>query len=205
VYSAATIRLLERASEAFVAHGYAELTMGRLGELCGLQRRALYYHFHNKEELFRAVLRVRNAHFQALADEVAAQALECGDPVAQIMGRWLDTRYGEVRRQLAGSPHGAELNTVAFAVGLDIMLDEARETNLKLQALIEGLVAQKRLQLRAGTSAENAAQMISDGARGVNQARPAVPAGQLAARYHAIAEAILFGCAVKPPARRKNA
>ncbi|WP_158601960.1 TetR/AcrR family transcriptional regulator [Pararobbsia silviterrae] len=197
MYSAATTRLLDRAAEVFIDHGYATLTMAQLGELCGLQRRALYYHFHSKEDMFRAVLRVRNAHYQALADRVAAQALERDDSIEQVIGHWLDTRYGEFRRRLLVSPHAAELNTMAFAVGLDIMLDVARETNLKLQTLIAALVAQKRLRLRPGMTAERAAQMISDAARGVNQARPAIPADELAARYYAITEALLFGCALR--------
>ena len=196
VYRAAAARLVERASEVFLAHGYAALNMARLAELCGLQRRALYYHFHSKEELFRAVLRLRNDHYQAMADNVAAAALERGAPAGQVLGDWLDTRYGHVRRLLLASPHAAELNTVAFGIGLDVMIDEAHRTNLKLQALIEDLAAQGRLHLRPRISAETAAQMIADGARGVNQARPPIPADQLAARYHAIADAILFGCAV---------
>lgn len=196
VYRAAAARLIERASEVFLAHGYATLNMAQLAELCGLQRRALYYHFHSKEELFRAVLSLRNDYFQTMADDMAAAALERGDPAEQVIGDWLDNRYGHVRRLLLDSPHAAELNTVAFGIGLDLMIDEARRSNLRLEALIKDLVAQGRLHLRPGISAGNAAQMIADGARGVNQARPPIPAGILAARYHAIADAILFGCAI---------
>jgi hypothetical protein len=39
------------------------------------------------------------------------------------------------------------------------------------------------------------AQLLADGARGVNQQRPAIPVSQLAERYRNLANAILYGCA----------
>ena len=195
---AATAKIIERAEEAFMAHGYAAPTMAMLGAACGLSRRALYYHFHSKEELFRGVLSYFNAKYLAAADAIAEQALVRGDGATEVIGAYLDARYGETRRRLAGSPHGHELNDIGFRVGTDIMIDVAYEANRRLAEIVEVLCASGRLRLRPGTSADVAAAMIADGARGVNQARPPIPEGELAARYHAIADAVLFGCAIDP-------
>ena len=193
---AATSKIIERAEEAFMAHGYAAPTMAMLGEACGLSRRALYYHFHSKEELFRGMLRHFNAKYLANAGAVAEQALERGDGSAEVIGAYLDARYGETRRRLGGSPHGRELNDIAFRLGSDIMIEVAYEANRALAEIIEALCATGRLRLRPGASADTAAAMVADGARGVNQARPPIPEGELAARYQGIADAILFGCAI---------
>ena len=203
-FSAATARIVERADVAFWTLGYAAPTMATLGELCGLGRRALYYHFHSKEELFRAVLRLRNVKDQAAADAVAEQALARGDPAADAIGAWLDARFGDTRRRVLASPHGREINDVALHVGPDIMIEVAYVTNRQLAALVAALCAQGRLRLKPGVSAETAAMMVADGARGVNQARPPIPDNEVAARYRAIAEAILFGCAVGPSASRRR-
>lgn len=204
-YGAATIRIINRANQVFFEHGYSAVTMSMVGELCGLGRRALYYHFHSKEELFRATIRTENGHLQALADAAAEAALQRGGGAEEVIGGWLDTRYGEFRRRLHVSPHGAELNQVAFRVATDIMIDVAIEANRKLEQLIAGLISQGRLRLRPGVSTTTAARMIADGARGVNQARPPIPENELASRYFAIAEAILFGCALPPRVDRRKA
>lgn len=195
-FSAATARIVEEADAAFLAHGYAQPTMAELAELCGVGRRALYYHFHDKEELFRAVMRHFNAKYQAEADIYGTRALERGDPPAEIIGGWLDTRFGETRRKLLASRFGGELNTVGFRIGSDIMIEVSYETNRKLGDLVATLAGKGHLKLKPGISADVAAQMLADGARGVNQQRPPIPDAELGARYRAIVTAILFGCAV---------
>jgi AcrR family transcriptional regulator len=197
-FSAATARIVEKARAAFLAYGYAEPTMAMLGEWCGLGRRALYYHFHSKEDLYRASLRLRNERDQAAADAVAEQALARGDPPAEAIGDWLDARFGATRRDLLASPHGAELNDVAFRIGSDIMIEVAYDTNRKLAAFVADLCARGSLRLRPGVAAPGAALLLADGARGVNQARPPIPADEIGLRYRAIVDAILFGCAVGP-------
>ncbi len=198
-FGAATAKIVERAEAAFWAQGYAAPTMAVLGEACGLGRRALYYHFRSKEDLFRGVIRHFNAKYQEAAETIADQALERGDGAAEVIGAYLDARYGETRRRLLASPHGRELNDIGFRVGSDIMIDVAYEANRRLADIIEALCASDRLRLRPGISSDVAAAMIADGARGVNQARPPIPEGELEARYHAIANAILFGCATERP------
>jgi len=195
-FSAATAKMLDKAEAAFWAQGYAAPTMAMLGEACGLGRRALYYHFRSKEDVFRGVMRHFNAKYLEAAEKVAEQGLERGDGAAEVVGAYLDARYGPTRRRLATSPHGREINDTGFRVGPDIMIEVAYEANLQVTNIIEALCASGRLRLRPGISSDIAAAMITDGARGVNQARPPIPEDEIAARYYAIANAILFGCAI---------
>ncbi len=76
------------------------------------------------------------------------------------------------------------------------MIEVSYETNRKLGDLVATLAGKGHLKLKPGISADVAAQMLADGARGVNQQRPPIPDAELGARYRAIVTAILFGCAV---------
>jgi hypothetical protein len=118
-----------------------------------------------------------------------------GGSALDVVAEWLDTRFGNVRRGVSSSPHGEELNAVAFRVANDIMIEVSIETNAELARLLDDLAARHLLQLKPGVTTRETAQLLGDGARGVNQARPPIPSGQIAARYRRIAEAILYGCA----------
>ena len=194
-FSTAKTRLLEKAITAFYAHGYRVLTMASLAELCGVSRRALYHHFPNKEAVFRATLALSNQKSMADAAMGVEAAQAAGASAVDVIAAWFDIRYGAVRREIAASPHGGEVNETAFRLASDIMIDYARETNRKLERMVADLVKQERLRLRPGVTAAKTARLLADGARGVNQERPPIPDQELAHRYREITEAILYGCA----------
>jgi len=73
--------------------------------------------------------------------------------------------------------HGAEMNAMAFKIASDIMIEVSHETQAELVRLLDDLVARGLLRLRPGLTTQETAQLIGDGARGVNQARPPIPAG----------------------------
>lgn len=186
---------LECADKAFAARGFAGLTMGMLADACGLSRRALYHHFSNKQEVFRAALRWRNVRDSTTGHAAGHQALERGEDAATVITAFLDARFGETRRDVGSSAYGRELNDAAFALGGDIMIEVSVETNRTLAELVEALVERGALRLRDGVSAEKVGRLLGDGARGVNQARPPIPNHLFAQHYREITEAILFGCA----------
>jgi AcrR family transcriptional regulator len=189
-------RILHRAHEAFWTHGYAALTMGKLAEACGLTRRGLYYHFSDKEGVFRATIQFFNGLAFELADAAARQGLAQGDAAVDVIATWLDIRFGDTRRRVGSTSHGRELNDVAFRLAYDLMIEVSYETNGKLALLIEELVRGGQLTLREGMSPDKTARLVGDGARGVNQARPPIPNDMIAQHYREITEAILYGCAV---------
>ena len=171
------------------------MTMTALADACGLTRRGLYHHFKNKDEIFRAII-VRSNHEALESSAWAARAmLARGGSALDVVAEWLDIRFGNTRRGVVNSPHGEEMNTMAFRIANDIMIDVSHETHAELARLLDDLAARGLLRLNPGVTTKEAAQLIADGARGVNQARPPIPSGQIAARYRRIAEAILYGCA----------
>jgi AcrR family transcriptional regulator len=49
-------RILDVARAAFLARGYADVSMQEIADSAGLTKAAIYYHFKDKEELFESIL-----------------------------------------------------------------------------------------------------------------------------------------------------
>ncbi|MGB3026993.1 TetR/AcrR family transcriptional regulator [Paradevosia shaoguanensis] len=190
-------RLLKRLRQAFLDHGYEQISMSALAELCGLTRRALYHHFSNKEEAFRFVLRFDNE--TAIRQGVAAGRvlIEKGATPVDILTEIMDVRYGENRRRLAASPHALEINDQAFRRARDLMIEAAVVFQSQLAEILAELDASGVIRLGSRVGPEALAQLLCDGARGSNQALPPIPLEQLRPRYAAVIEAILFGSLAK--------
>ncbi len=70
-YEKTRIMLLDVAHELFAMKGYAATSTSEIVERAKVTRGALYYHFRDKEDLFRAVFeRLRQARTQALLDRI---------------------------------------------------------------------------------------------------------------------------------------
>lgn len=193
-YDGVKLKILQRARKLFGAHGYTPVTITMLADGCGLTRRALYHHFRGKEEIFRAILIYANVEALAEADWAAQKAMARDASALEVVWEWLDARFGTTRRSLGRNPHGEDLNNTAFSLANDIMIEVSHETHARLGALLDQLAERGKLTLKSDFSVAHLAQVISDGARGVNQQRPPVPVAEFANRYRAITEAILFGC-----------
>jgi AcrR family transcriptional regulator len=189
------LKVIQRARAAFFREGYSRMTMTALADACGLTRRGLYHHFKNKDDIFRAIIVRGNQEAFENSEWAARAMLARGGGALDVVAEWLDTRFGNVRRGVSSSSHGDELNAMAFQIANDIMIEVSKETNAELARLIGDLAARGLLHLKLGMTLQETAQLIGDGARGVNQARPPIPSGQIAARYRRMAEAILYGCA----------
>jgi AcrR family transcriptional regulator len=186
--------LFERLRQAFLDFGYEQLTMSRLAQLCGMTRRGLYNHFSNKDDAFRHMLRVGNERSTREGMAAGRAMRDAGASVADIMGEIMNVRYGEARRKLAASPHALEINDQAFRRANEIMMEAATVFQQQLGEFITELQACGQLQLRQGIDVDKLAQLLADGARGVNQARPPVAPEKLAGRYRNMCRAILHGC-----------
>ena len=78
-----------RLRQAFLDHGYEQLTMSGLAQVCGLTRRALYHHFSNKEEAFRFVLRHDGGVITHVIDHAHKAVIEHLDGVIEdFFQRW---------------------------------------------------------------------------------------------------------------------
>lgn len=204
LFDGTKLKIMQRVRDLFLSQGYYAPTMTGIANACGLTRRALYHHFHSKEELMRALLVLGNREAQDNADWAAKKALGRGAGALDVVAEWLDSRFGNTRRALGRTPHGEEMNQAAFSIGNDIMIEVSRETNARLAALLEELCRRGKLVLKPGRDAATLAQIVGDGARGVNQQRPPVPPAQIAPRYRRITEAILYGACVETGGASEN-
>jgi len=189
------LKILQRTRDIFQNQGYNAPTMTSIADACGLTRRALYHHFRNKEEILRSLIVWGNMEARDRADWAAQKALARNDSTLDVIADWLDSRFGYTRRAVVRTPYGEELNQIAFSLCNDVMIEVSYETNARLVALLNELCRRGALSLKPGLSTTELAQVIGDGARGVNQQRPPVPASEVAPRYRRITQAILYGYA----------
>jgi AcrR family transcriptional regulator len=187
--------LLGRVTKAFMDRGYQHMTMVALSESCGFTRRTIYNYFANKDDAFRAMFRHYNLDILDLAWRHAIAVREAGGSTLDILSGLLDIRYGDVWRLLKPSPHAAEIKGTAFSLCLDIMMEFAESFQHDLESFLDELVAEGRLEIKPAFTSAQLAQMLADGARGVNQIYPAGDIDTLSGQYRRTCEAILYGYA----------
>jgi AcrR family transcriptional regulator len=186
--------LLHSLRQAFFDFGYETPTMVDLAKACGVTRRTLYNHCVNKTDAFRAILRWRHGIEIAAGMDAGRHALAAGCSVLDAAVAIMDTRYGEARRDLGQSAHAVEINYAAFRYCREVMIASAVDFQTRLADWLAELAADGQLRLREGVTALELAQLLADGARGVNQSLPPLPAAGLPARYRRMFAAILHGC-----------
>lgn len=197
--------MMEYIRDAFHAHGFRGLSMGELAAACGYTRRNLYNYFSNKEDAFRELIRHTNAEQGRRGIEAGRARLEQNASALDVVTEILVVRYASVRRRMSLSPHAVEINAEAFRLCHDIMVRSAKVFANALTNVIVDMQKSGKLQLNAGVSAAQLAQLLGDGVRGVNQSLPSIPSEALPARYRLMCQAILFGgaTAAAVPAPRK--
>jgi AcrR family transcriptional regulator len=78
--------LLDAARELFAERGYHEAAAEEIVRRAGMTRGAMYHHFEDKRDLFRAVVEEIEAEIDGLVLEAAREALrESGDPLEAWM------------------------------------------------------------------------------------------------------------------------
>jgi AcrR family transcriptional regulator len=199
---ARTETLAARLRQAFLDHGYEQMTMSGLAELCGFGRRALYHHFSSKEEAFRHWLDFYGRESIAKGLTAGRAVMEAGGSAVDVIVETMNVRYGDARRRLSHSPHALEINDQAFRRARDIMIGAAVDFQAKVADLLADLEARRLISLKPGVTPELLAQTLCDGARGTNQALPPIPVDELHVRYRQMIEAILFGAASPPTSQR---
>lgn len=187
--------LLARVTKAFMDRGYQHMTMVALSEACGFTRRSIYNYFANKDEAFRAMFRQFNLDIIDGAWRHASEVRRSGGSVLDIVAGLIDVRYGDVWRRLQGSPHANELKGTAYAVCTDLMIELAGDFQRDFEHLLEELIIEGRLNIKAAFTPAQLVQMLTDGARGVNQVYPATDLDSLRGQYRRTCEAILYGYA----------
>lgn len=193
-------KLMRKLNQVFIDHGYDQLTMGGMSKAADVSRRSLYNYVSNKEDAFREMIRWTHGVDIRAGLEAGRRVLAEGGDAVDVLVTIFDIRYGVQRRALGGSPHAQEINYQAFRRCYDIMVASAVTFQDEVAKVLTELAARGLLEINPAFSADDLAQLLSDGARGVNQTLPARPETTLPERYRRMVEAVLFGCAVRPTA-----
>jgi AcrR family transcriptional regulator len=196
--------MLLQMEQALFTHGYSGLTMEQFADACDFSRRALYFYFSNKQEVFRAIVRFRNELGLTTGFASGRKRWSEGGNALEILAEIINIRYGDLRRIAHTSPHLVELNSEVFRRCNDIVRDVAIYFESELAKLVLELQRDGLLQLRPDVTAEQLAQALANGARGVNQRVPAVAPDELEYHYRDMCRFILYGCAEMAVARSRT-
>ena len=191
-------RMMQRLLQAFRDFGYSQVTMSGLASACDMSPRALYNHFKGKEDAFREVFRWNHAREIRQGWEAGKWSLADGGGAVDVVVAILDARFGKSHRHLELSPHTSELNVEAFRRCRDIMEEFAIVFQAGFAVVLKDLEQRNLLRLRPTQTAYDSAQLLTDGAHGVNQPMPKSPANTLPTRYRRMCEALMFGFAEMP-------
>lgn len=194
--SAQQLALLEK---TFRERGFVRVPMSALADGIGFTRRALYHHFSNKEEAFRAAVLFGNLRGMEAGRVAANEALARGETAIDVVHAFLDARFGDTRRMVARSRYVHELNDTVFRLCRDIVEDVAVKLHAELADVLKKLQARKKMQLKPDVTFADLARMLAAGVRGVNQTPPLPKESEYAPRYREIVKAVLRGSAKLTP------
>jgi AcrR family transcriptional regulator len=167
--------VLAAAFTCFARYGYKGVALEQIANEAGISRAALYLHFSNKEDIFRALSRQVHERVQLAAEAAADTA---GGVEARIEAM-LDAKQGQFYEIIHGSPHVAELIEERNRLCGDISEAYRKRFLRALRRVIAD--AEKRGELELdGIAAGEAAELFVDSAKGLEMSG-AVP--QDPARY----------------------
>jgi len=154
--------ILEAGQRCFARDGYRRTALDRVAGEAGISRAALYLHFANKEQLFRAL--VGELHARTLAE--ASAAAQGAGPLAERVTAVLIAKTGPFFDLLRGSEHAEEFVGENHRLCGDLSGDaSARHARLLARALAAAAAAGE-IALR-GLSAGDAAELLLATAEGI--------------------------------------
>jgi AcrR family transcriptional regulator len=165
-------RILDAALQRFAHYGYRRTSMEDIAQIAGISRAALYLHFKNKEEVFRAL--AQQLHERAI-NAVETAASQPG-PIATQLQRALEAKLGTFFEIVHGTAHARELLDESSRICGDISAEFRQRHLVILRRIIDA--ASKRGTLtprRAGLSIAAAAEMLLDAAKGIESGGSAPP------------------------------
>ena len=116
--------ILKAAFDSFAQYGFRRTTMEDIARAAGISRPALYLHFRNKQDVFRALAQY---YYDDAATQVGVALAQPGSPV-QVLKRAFAAQSGQIKEAILTSPHGDELMDTGSTTSADIA--EAGEARL---------------------------------------------------------------------------
>lgn len=154
-----TQRILDAALAVFCRYGYRKTSMLDIAQAADMSRAALYLHFKNKEDVFRAGS--ERAHASVMAQVTAALA-EPGPVFTRIETALLAFQQG-LMADISASAHGQELFDANMTLAADITLSARASLTASLAGALEQAEAAGDIALRRveATAAQVAALLVA--------------------------------------------
>ena len=105
--------------ETFLHFGVRRASMQDIADRAGISRAALYLHYRNKTDIFRALM----AHYYAAAAELVAEALSRGGQPTDALRAAFAAQTGDAAVQMMASPHADELLSLKQSAARDIIAE----------------------------------------------------------------------------------
>jgi len=188
---------LAAARTIFAHYGFRRASLEEIAREAGVSRTALYHHFRNKEDIFRAMCEA----IYARATERAEAASEVEEPVDAKLLNVLDAQVGWVFRLLARSRHGLEIVDESNRLCADITAAWSRRSLKLLTRVLERAQEQGELDPSvSGFTSETAAGFLLLCAHGLQGHSPSapIPAAQYSRRLAGLVRLSVAGLGGKP-------
>jgi AcrR family transcriptional regulator len=193
--------ILAAAFTCFSRYGYRRVSLEQIAQEAGVSRAALYLHFTNKEDIFRALSRQVHERTQQAAEAAAATSGRVEERIAAL----LDAKYVKFYEIIHDSPHVSELLEERNRLCGDVSETYRKRFLRTLRGVLEDAERAGELDLAAsGVDAGEAAELFVDGAKGLEMsgAAPQNPA-RYRRRVARLISVLAKGLAARPPRRTK--
>jgi AcrR family transcriptional regulator len=192
-------RILEAALEKFSAYGIARTSMADIAAAADMSRPALYLHFRNKEEIFRATLEsvLQHAYENALEALAPARLEALADPeleegIGQQLNEFLQRYHGDLMAAFTATTHGDDFLVAKNSHAADVVTFAAKRTKTGLTRFFSELAARKVFDPElAGQPATRWIELILLSPSGLKQDQPSV--SQYRKRLEALAVSVASG------------
>lgn len=157
-------RILEAAMRLVLAYGFSRTTMDDIARAAEMSRPALYLLFRNKTEIYRAI-----------AGQHLDQSISRAEAIFRQEGAFCDRMMSMIdecligmMRQIAESPHGAEILDMKSTLAGDIVSGWKQRLGALIAAAVQAEAAANGVHLQArGLSAQLLATLLLDGLEGM--------------------------------------
>jgi AcrR family transcriptional regulator len=206
-------RILDAALDQFAAYGFSRTPMADIAKAAKMSRPALYLHFRNKEEIFRATLetilsgawaraqpaqprkpRKPSGRRKASTASASGNRMEArldGEIAAQLT-EFLQRYHGDLMELFTETMHGDDLLAAEHSRSADILADAAKRSRAGMTRYFSELTARGAFDPeRSGQPAARWVELILLSPNGLKQDRPTV--AQYRRRLDALAISVASG------------
>lgn len=162
--------ILGAARTIFAHYGFRRASLEEIAREAGISRTALYHHFRNKEDIFRAMCE----GIYLRATDKAEEAADTDDPIDAKLLAVLDASVGWIFRLLASSRHGLEIVDESNRLCADITGAWSRRSAKLLARVLQAAERNGELDTSvSGNTPETAAGFLLLCAHGLQGPSPA--------------------------------